>query len=143
MKTIRSFFFALAPILVLAACQETAEQRMQDADERVRKEQHDVENAKEKARQEYLDFKADAEEQIRENENEIAALREKSLATADAGKKERYAKRIAELEQKNADLKGKLNAYDYDRDNSGWEEFKKDMNDLETAIRDFFKDDAK
>jgi chromosome segregation ATPase len=91
--------------------------------------------------EEWKAFKTETELQIKANENRIAELRakmKKSGKTFD----EMYEKNINNLEQKNKDLKARLNGYETNQ--SDWESFKRefnhDMDELGQALKDLTVD---
>ena len=60
--------------------------------------------------------------------------------------KEEYKKRVAELEQKNSDMKRRMQDYQ-DGGNEKWQlfktEFNRDMKNLQQSLSDFFKNEKK
>jgi hypothetical protein len=86
------------------------------------------------------DFKADAGIKINANEKRIGELQVKIKASSRK-LKVKYDKEVVVLEQKNADLKTKINEYKYESKDK-WEEFKKgfnrDMDDVGKGIKNFF-----
>jgi len=63
------------------------------------------------------------------------------IKTASGKSQAKYEKEVIELEQKNVELKKKLNEYKYEGKDS-WETFKKDFNDglacIGNTLNDFF-----
>ncbi len=129
----------------LTSCQseaqksETAQNKVQDAKEDLKEAQTDAAVAAQKAAtaEEWKAFKTDSEAKIKANEVRIAELKDKMKAsgkTMDAV----YAKNIDLLEQRNKDLKNRMDAYE--KGQSDWESFKRefnhDMDELGAALRD-------
>ncbi|MDP2089552.1 MAG: peptidase M23 [Flavobacteriaceae bacterium] len=124
---------------ILTSCNTPAE-KVDNAEKNVVKANKDLD----KANQEYL---ADVEKYRKETADKIAA-NDKSIAEFKARiaheKKDAqvaYQKKIAVLEQKNSDLKKKIDAYKAEGKEQ-WEKFKiefsKDMDELGTAFVNFF-----
>lgn len=92
----------------------------------------------------YQQFKNDSESKFVENEKSIADLKTKHLKLSE-NEEEAYQKKVSELEQKNKDLKKKLADYKKDDDNEKWasfkKEFKHDMDELGTDLKDFLSKD--
>jgi hypothetical protein len=142
-KTIYTFAATLLVAgAILTSC-DTAKQNEQDAKEEVKDAKQDLKEAqadvqREATAEEWQAFKADAEVRIANNEKEIAALR---LKLKKPGKilDPLYEDRIAVLEQRNRDLRTRINSYESTR--SGWEKFKSeynhDMEALGTSLKDF------
>ncbi len=129
----------------LTSCQseaqksETAQTKVQDAKADLKEAQTDAAVAAQKAAtaEEWKVFKTDSEAKIKANEVRIAELKDKMKAsgkTMDAV----YAKNIDLLEQRNKDLKSRMDAYE--KGQSDWESFKRefnhDMDELGVALRD-------
>lgn len=94
----------------------------------------------------YHKFRMRAQEQIRENEQKISELKKK----AKEGKQEavdKFNKRVAELEEKNTELRTRIDNYDTNKKEQKWEvfrrEFDRDMKELGQALRDLGKDNVK
>jgi hypothetical protein len=136
---------ALSTGLLFSSCQssekkvDTAENKMQDAKDDLAKTQNEAAaEAKKTADAEaWKVFKAESDLRINENDVIIADLKAKKQT---AGKKidAIYAKSIAEMEQKNKDMKMRID--NYDKNNTDWNSFKSefnhDMDGLGQAIKD-------
>lgn len=146
-KTIFSIAIAatLMTGIALTGCQsatqksEDAQADVKDAKQDLQKEQQDAAMAAQEAanEQEWLAFKSNAEEKIRDNDARIVELKakmKKSGKTMDAI----YAKKIENLEQKNKDLKTKLESYGSTE--SDWESFKREFNHDMDELGQAFKD---
>ena len=83
-------------------------------------------------------FKHDADEKISETRDSLEAFK-KRIAKADKKLKAVYERRVAELEQKNAELKQKLEDYK-DEGKEKWEDFKvsfnREMDKLKQELKD-------
>lgn len=94
----------------------------------------------------YAKFRADAQKEIRENEKRIAELKaKKKEGTQEVADK--YNKKVAGLEEKNNELKDRMNNYNAKDKNQKWDsfrrEFNRDMKELGQALRDLGKDNVK
>lgn len=132
------FTFAVIGCLAaifFAGCEKTPGQKVEGANQ-------ELKDAKADYRAEWQKFKNDSEEQIKANEDRIDAFKEKMEKT-DSKTKAKYIKAVAELEQKNRDLKKKLEEYK-DEGESKWQEFKTnfshDIDGLGKTMKDLFKD---
>ena len=94
----------------------------------------------------YHKFKARAQEQIRENEQKISELKKKKKEDTQEIV-EKYNKRVAELEEKNAELRSRIANYDTNKKGQKWDtfrrEFDRDMKELGQALNDLGKDNVK
>jgi len=92
--------------------------------------------------QEWQSFKESTNTTINQNEKRIMELRAQMKKTGQA-MDEQYARKINELEEKNREIKEKINAYQNDA-NDDWEAFKKeynsDMDDLGRSLKNFTVD---
>jgi hypothetical protein len=91
---------------------------------------------------EWKQFKRDAELKITANQNKIDELKT-AMKTTSANFKAKYENKILTLEQKNIELRKKINRYKYEG-NENWKEFKKDYNSeadtVEVALNHIFKE---
>jgi hypothetical protein len=89
---------------------------------------------------EWKEFKSNAEIKINANEKRIGEFKVK-IKTASKEVKADYDKEITVLEQKNVELKKKINEYKYEGKDK-WEEFKqgfnRDMDIVGKAIKDLW-----
>ncbi|MFV5687925.1 hypothetical protein ACM55M_04805 [Flavobacterium sp. ZT3R25] len=123
-----------------------AKDKVADAREDVQDAKEELMNArKEATTEEWKAFKDQTNATINENEIRIADLKAKMKKTENSIDA-MYAKKVNELEQKNKDIKAKVETYKNDR-NSDWESFKReynhDMNELGDALRDVTVDNKK
>ena len=141
-------FFAMAFNVVLAAavftsCQ-TKEEKVADAQENVQEAKEELSEAKAELNAEYPAYRTEVENRIKMNEERIAQLR-KNIGNGGKPLDAERAKRIDELEEKNAQLRARLVGYETER--SDWESFKRefnhDMDELGAAIEDLGKDNKK
>jgi septal ring factor EnvC (AmiA/AmiB activator) len=139
---------------VVVSCQspakkeETAKDNLQKAQEDLDEVQYDAAMAAEKKAaiaKEWRTLKDNTQATINENEIRIAELKVKMKKT---GKDidSLYAKKIDALEQKNKDIKTRIETYKEDK-NSDWESFKReynhDMEELGKALKDITVDNKK
>ncbi|RPI72643.1 MAG: peptidase M23 [Ignavibacteriales bacterium] len=123
----------------LAEKKESAQDKVQDAKEDLRDVQKDanIEAQKIATAEEWQLFKSESEEKISDNEKRIAELKvkmKKPGKVLDA----QYEKRIDALEQKNRELRTKLE--NYEKSQSDWETFKREFNHDMDEIGQAFKD---
>jgi len=140
-RIMKNKLFTLAVIgcmagICLAGCAKTSEQKVEGA-------KQELKDAKADYLAEWQNFKTESEEQIKANEDRIDAFKSK-MEKADTKTKVKYNKAVAELEQRNRDLKRKLEEYK-DEGESKWREFKTnfshDMDAVGKTMKDLFKDD--
>lgn len=132
--------FALGFVM---GCSKSSDKKVEEAQAEVveAQEKADAAVAENVAWKDWQSFKADVEAIIAANEKTIAAY--KTLMTDASGKmKAAYNKNIDALELKNKALKARLADYKDDGKTS-WEvfaqEFKKDLDNLGTALKGFTK----
>jgi antirestriction protein len=137
---------------LLVGCQ-TSTKKEAIAEEKVAAARNDVQDAKEElmdarkeaTAEEWKSFKDQTNATIHKNELRIGDLKAKMKKTGNSIDAT-YAKKVAELEQKNKDINYKVETYKNDR-NSDWESFKReynhDINELGTALRALTVDNKK
>ncbi len=127
---------------LLTGCTKTTEQKVQNAKGNVGDAKQELKDARTEYLVEWQTFKRESELAIAANEKRIDAFKEK-METAGAKSKAKYSKDVAALEQRNRDLKKKLEDYK-DEGQSKWEEFKvnfkHDMDGIGKTMTDIFKD---
>jgi hypothetical protein len=120
---------------LLSGCATTSEQKVANA-------KQELKDARTPYRVEWQSFKHESEQTIEAHEKRIGAFRTK-MELAGADTKARYAKYVAELEQKDRDLKKKLGDYK-DEGEGKWEQFKtnfsQDMDGVGKTMKDLFND---
>lgn len=134
------------------SCQSSA-QKEEAAKANVEKAQNDLKQTQAKADEEAKNtreaeelrvFKSETDMKIKRNEIQITELRLK-MKTSGKTMDKIHSNKIDELEQKNKELKTRMNAYD--KSQSNWEEFKRefnhDMDELGNAFRDLTVDNKK
>lgn len=111
---------------------ERAEQKVTDANENLKQENEDYKKDME-------DYKKITAAEIAANEKSIAAFNVR-ISTLKSEAKKEYEAKISKLNNKNSDLKKKMDDFKTDS-KSNWEmfkaEFSHDMGELGTAIKDF------
>ncbi|MES2591238.1 MAG: hypothetical protein V4608_05085 [Bacteroidota bacterium] len=94
---------------------------------------------------EYDDFKRESDERIAENDRKIEEYNKKIEGEKKEAKAE-YKEKVAALNQKNKDMKDRVNNYKVENGDK-WESFKRefnhDMDELGNALRDLGKDNKK
>jgi plasmid maintenance system killer protein len=118
---------------------EHAEDKVLDAKEAVIDAQSDLNLARQDSITEFQQLKTAFQNQISANEKSIAGLKLK-IVDASQENRELYEKKLAELEEKNNDLKIKLAEFK-EGETDQWEtfklEFKRDLDELGKAFSDF------
>jgi outer membrane murein-binding lipoprotein Lpp len=149
MKMKRVFFLGLSTatliaVIIFAGCQSPEQKekkaavKVEDAKQELIKAQDDVKvnDIKTANREEWKAFKGDAEIEIKKNETRIAELKIK-LNKPGTAFDAVYGKKIEALEQKNNELKTKME--NYENKQSDWDSFKlefnHDMNILAEALK--------
>jgi len=119
--------------------QEAARDKVQDAKKDLNEAQKDANAAAQvvATAEEWEAFRKEAELKIRENEIRITELNAK-MKKPGVIFDELYAKRIAELEENNKEMRVRLLAYEKSQTN--WESFKREFNHDMEAIAQAFKD---
>ena len=153
MKTIINIIFITAVVVgvILVGCDSSAK-KVADAREDVQKAndnmstaQVDLYQAEQDSSYEFQKYKKESEERIRIYEQKIADLKLQIAREKKDGRSD-YNKLVADLEQKNAELRKNLNEYKMDKQNK-WEEFKykfdRNLEDLGNSISNFFTDEKK
>lgn len=134
-------YFILAVILLIAGsvfigCDKNRE----NAKDNVEKANQDMIDAQVLFEKEWQQFKSDAESKINTNQQKIDDFKV-AMKTTSTKFKAKYENEVLTLEQKNIELKKKLNDFKYER-KENWEEFKKafnnDMDIVGNALNDIF-----
>jgi predicted nucleic acid-binding Zn-ribbon protein len=127
---------------LLTGCGKTSEQKIDKVKETVGEATQELKDARTKFLADWQTFKRESEQAIAANEKRIDAFKEK-MERAGSKVKAKYSKEVAVLEQKNRDLKRKLEEYK-DEGQSRWEQFKTnfkhDMDGLGKTMKELFKD---
>jgi exonuclease VII large subunit len=127
---------------------ENAQEKMQDARQDLKEAQKDanVEARRTANAEAWKTMRDETTIKIKENEVRIEELRMKMKRpgkTLDAV----YEERIAALEQRNRDLKTRIDGYDANTASGDWEtwkrEFNRDMDSLGRSLRDFTVDNKR
>jgi predicted nucleic acid-binding Zn-ribbon protein len=124
----------------IPGCEKSSEQRVKNANENVGDAKQELKSAQAEYLIEWQTFKRESELTIDANEKKIDAFKER-MENAGPKTKAKYGKQVAALEQKNSDLKKKLEDYK-DEGPSKWQEFKtnfkNDMDGIGKTISDLF-----
>jgi predicted RNase H-like nuclease (RuvC/YqgF family) len=128
---------------ILSSCQssakkvENAEDKLQNAKNETKEAQSELNKVRNDSITEYQQFKKESEERIIANDKSIAEFKAK-LASMKKESRSDYEKVIAGLEQKNSDLKKKLENFK-DEGQENWKSFKNefnhDMDELGEALK--------
>ncbi|HLP95085.1 MAG TPA: hypothetical protein VK168_13670 [Saprospiraceae bacterium] len=143
---------AVFSIATFSRC-DSASQKSKEAKENVVDAKADLKTAENEAAlaaqkaadaAEWKQFKSDSEVKIMDNENQIARIKEK-MKTSGKKLNAAYTQSIEELEQKNKNLKARMEAYE--KGQTDWQSFKSefnhDMNELGKALSDLTVDNKK
>ena len=135
--------------MIFTSCQSTA-QKQDAANEKVQDARQDLNEAKTDANaigqelataEEWATFRSESEVKIRDNEVRIAELNVKMKKPGEVFD-ELYAKKIANLELQNKEMRIRL--IEYEKSQSNWEIFKRefnhDMDELGKALKDLTVD---
>lgn len=146
MKTTQFISAALfSAAVIFTSC--NPESKVEQANQDVEKAENDLEKAKtdaEVANNEWMTYREQQEQKIKENEASIAAYREMEK---DAKYKAKYREKINELEEKNNELRTRIGE-DHKNDNKEqWESFKRefshDMDELGRSLKNIGNDNVK
>lgn len=135
-QTITLFaLLAITSLTFLTSCKNN-EAKIEDAQENVLDAKKDLVEAKQDSLADYESFKMKVNEKITANELKIADLKVKVI-NGNNDAKAKYNGKVVQLQQKNEELKAKLNNYtQYSADT--WEAFKTDLdNDVNNLEREF------
>ena len=133
-KTI--YTLGLVAGIALVSCQTPA-QKEEAAEANLQTAKENLSAAKQELNAEYPAFRKDADQQITDNEKEIASLRaklDKGKTPIDATRRQK----VEDLEKQNADLKSKL--YGYEKERTDWLAFKQEFNRQKDKLHDAFRD---
>lgn len=139
-KRTKSIFGILTIILLagLTACNSPSKQ-VESAEEDVSEAKEELRQAEEDYKIELANFKRESNQQIIENETAIAKFKAQ-MATSKKELKASYEMQIAAFEQKNAEMKLRMEAYEEDGMDK-WQSFKTefnhDMDELGKSLNDF------
>jgi hypothetical protein len=129
---------------LLIGCNKTSKQKVEGAKGVIGEAKQDLKDARTDFLAEWQTFKRESEQTIEANEKTIDAFKLK-MEKAGPKVKAKYSKEVAVLEQKNRDLKKRLEEYQ-DAGQSKWEEFKtnfkSDLDAIGKTMKDLFKDNA-
>jgi hypothetical protein len=142
-KTNQLFSFSLVSVLVMLAvsCSTPAE-KVENAEVKVALAEDQLNTAEKEFNEDVKQFRAETEKSIISNEVMIEDLKGK-IKTSNVKNRAENEKKIAHLEQKNKDLRLKIDGYKGENNND-WmffkSELKKDMDTLGSALKNFFTD---
>ena len=133
-------YFIAAVSLLIAGLIFTGCDNRDNAKDNVEKANQDMIDAQVQFEKEWQQFKSDAELKISTNQQKIDDFKV-AMKTTSAKFKAKYENEVLTLEQKNIELKKKLNEFKYDR-KEDWEDFQKvfnnNMDSVGTALKDIF-----
>jgi len=120
-------YFILAVIVFIVGSLFTGcNNNRENSKDEVEQANQDMIDAQVQFEKEWQQFKSDAELKINANQNKIDDFKV-AMKTTSAKFKAKYENEVLTLEQKNIELKKKLNEYKYERKDD-WEKFKKELN---------------
>jgi len=133
-------YFILASSLLIAGLFFTGCNNQENAKDSVEQANQDMINAQVQFEKDWQQFKSDAELRINDNQQKIDDYKT-AMKTTSTKFKAKYENEVLTLEQKNIELKKKLNDFKYER-KENWEEFKttfnNDMDVVSNALNDIF-----
>ncbi len=137
----KNTYFILAGSLLIAGLFFTGcTDNRDNAKDNVEQANQDMIDAQIQFEQDWQQFKSNAELRINSNQQQIDDFKAAMRATSTKFKA-KYENEVLTLEQKNIELKKKLNDFKYER-KENWEEFKisfnNDMDVLGNALNDIF-----
>jgi outer membrane murein-binding lipoprotein Lpp len=122
---------------IFASCSTPAE-KVNQAESNVAEANQQLENANKEYEADIAKYKIETDDKIAANQKSIADFNAR-IANEKAATKEAYQKKLAELEQKESDLKKKMDEYKMDG-KENWiifkTEFNRDMDELGKALKD-------
>ncbi len=122
-----------------SACDSPA-QKVATASDNVTQAKVNLKQAQEDYKLEIANFKKESNEKITANEKAIANFKTQ-MVSAKNDVKASYKKLIESLEQKNSDMKKRMNNYEYQEDNNDkWQSFKREFNHDMEELGKAFKD---
>ncbi|MBK8245668.1 MAG: hypothetical protein IPK88_19725 [Saprospiraceae bacterium] len=134
----------IASISILSSCNSPAE-KVENAQDKVAEANKDLEQANQEYLMDIDKYRRETNEKIAANEKIIADFNSR-IEMQKANAKEDYKMKVAELEQKNTDLKKKMDDYK-ESGKEKWEafkvEFNSDMQKLGDAFKNFTTDNKK
>jgi cytochrome c biogenesis factor len=139
--------FAIVGVIVITGSSAFGQEnkKAKEAREDVKEAQKDLRLAKTDSLADYNDFRKNAEIKIAENQKSIAELKAKK-ASENKETKAKYDKKVVALEQKNNELKKRMDG-SASTETSAWTKFKRefnhDMTELGHSIKDIGKDNVK
>lgn len=134
----------LATSFAMSSCNSAAE-KVSDAKEEVQEAQQDLNEANQNYAEQYSKFKIETDAKISANDQMIADLKTYSNAKKKEAKME-YDNAIMEMEQKNNEMKAKMENYK-EEGNDNWnafkEEFNHDMNEIGESLKSLTEKNTK
>jgi hypothetical protein len=139
-KSILTFGLSIVMVgAIVTSCQSSVKKEDKTSDKTQNTESDSV-KVQQDTTSMYQKFINESEVRINTNEKSLAEIKAK-IATEKKDQKAGYEKKLAQLEQKNQALKTKI-IDNKDKQVSNWDntqlEFRKDLEELGTAIADFF-----
>jgi transcription-repair coupling factor (superfamily II helicase) len=138
-------YVALVTTLLIAGslfigCEKSPEEKADQSAENVKEASQEMKDAQAQYEKEWKQFKDDAELKISTNEKKIDAIKTEMGKTGPEFKA-KYENTVLTLEQKNIELRKRLNDFKYDGKNK-WEDFKtlfnQDIENVGNAINNVF-----
>ena len=140
MKNIILTVILLIAGLVLTGFYINRDKKIENVQDNGKQANQGMKKEKAKFDKEWKEFKSNAEIKINANEKRIGEFKVK-IKTVSVEVKANYDKEITVLEQKNVELKKKINEYKYEGKGK-WEDFKRgfnnDMDVVGKSIKDLF-----
>ncbi len=131
-------YFILAGILLIAGSVFTGCNNRENAKDNVKQANQDMIDAQAQFDKDWQQFRSDAELKINANQQKIDDFKT-AMKTTSAKFKAKYENEVLTLEQKNIELKKKLNEYKYEG-KTNWEKFKQGFNANMDSVGNSLKD---
>ena len=133
-------YFILAGLLLITGSFFSGCDNRDNAKDNVEKANQDMIDAQVQFEKDWQQFKSDAELRINSNQKNIDDFKE-AMKNTSTRFKAKYENQVLTLEQKNIELRKKLNDFKYER-KENWEEFRKtfnnDMDVVGNSLNDIF-----
>jgi preprotein translocase subunit SecG len=149
-KKMKKIIFAIAVLffvtgITIVSCKPATKEENEATDKAQEANKELLEVKKVATAEEWKAFKNSGDSIINKNEEKIVELKLK-MKNSVKSMDDKYEKNIAVLEQKNKDLKVKMETYKNDR-NADWQSFKRefnhDMDEIGQALKDLTVDNKK
>ena len=143
LNILKMSMFAFLITGMLLSCNDTPAENVEEAEENVVEAQQELEEARQDS-MEYVTYRTEAERKLDENDQKIAALKERQR-TAAKEVEDKYDRDIEEMERRNKELRDNVQTYQQggrDRWESFKQKFNEDLDALGNSISNVFERDT-